>query len=164
MNIFVCKVLHKNRKLIEVEVEFDSEINGMFTLWTYDDESTPKKSASEDVANVENSVLTFLFFNLQCIHKSVNLYTHPHTNICRHKHQYTHPQWTHTQPNSTLLMCEMSKGLISWKHTTEPEEKERGRHTAGEEGGENEGKGEGEIDWEKKRRGVTWSACWWLES
>lgn len=35
-------------------------------------------------------------------------------------------------------MCEMSKGFISWKHTTEPEEKESEGDTAGEKGEEEE--------------------------
>lgn len=87
------------------------------------------------------SVLALFFSNLQRIHKHANSYAHPH----RLKHRYTHTMNarthtnTHTQhsPNSTLLMCEMSRGLISWKHTTEPEETKR----------------EGDTQWETRERG-----------
>lgn len=77
------------------------------------------KQTSSKWGNLKSeSVLALLFSNLHHTH------SHMHTLIDTHHAVF---------PKSTLLMCEMSKGLISWKHTTEPEEQ----------------KGEEDTQWER---------------
>ena len=135
--------------------------------------STPQKAEvkKQQVEKTWDSLSVLaLFSNLQRTHKRANWNAHPHTHAdatqvythTMNTHEHTH---THTAlPNSTLLMCEMSKGLISWKHTTEPEEKEREGDTQREKREKKKKEEEeGEKDWEREREGgVTWRACWWL--
>lgn len=67
---------------------------------------------------------------------SVQRHTHTHTRTRSQTQVYpcTHTHTYRAFSNCTLLMCEMSKGLISWKHTTEPEEKGREGDTQRESG------------------------------
>lgn len=114
--------------------EFNSEMNVTFTLCQTaleDRRINASKSWSTAASgeNLESESVLALFFS-PTFNAYIRVQTHARTHTCRHKHRYTYA-YTHTHtmntrtalPNSTLLMCEMSKGLISWKHTTEPEEK-----------------------------------------
>ncbi len=133
-------------------------------LWRID-KSTPQK-AEVKKQQVEKtwsqSLYSFsLTFNAYI---SVWTRTHTHTHMQTQTQVYTRTMNTHihslTQLHSAHVWNEQGSYLLETHHWARGEV-ERGRHTAGEEGGEKEGEGGGERLRERERS-VTWCACWWL--
>lgn len=134
-------------------------------LWRID-KSTPQK-AEVKKQQVEKtwsqSLYSFsLTFNAYI---SVQAHTHTHTHMQTQTQVYTHTMNTHihslTQLHSAHVWNEQGSYLLETHHWARGEV-ERGRHTAGEEGGEKEGGGGGERLRERERavsRGVHADDC-----